>query len=87
MLRLKSGCSERDPSNKVHPAGAAPVGCRAITAQTLPALRDAVRGWATALAGDDQYRNPDLVRQQLAARKLQGRNAVEAYARPAIASS
>jgi len=33
-------------------------------------LRDAVRGWAVALAGDDQYRNPDLVRQQLATRKL-----------------
>lgn len=49
-------------------------------------LRNAVRGWAAALAGDDQYRNPDLVRQQLAARKLQGRNAIEAYSRIAIAS-
>ena len=75
------------PSNKVHPSGAAPVGCRVITAQTLPTLRDAVRAWATALAADDQYRNPDLVRQQLTARKLQGRNAIEAYARTAIASS
>lgn len=75
------------PSNKVHPAGAAPAGCRVITAQTLPALRDAVRRWATALAGDDQYRNPDLVRQQIAARKRQGRNAIEAYSRTAIASS
>lgn len=42
---------------------------------------------ATALAGDDQYRKPDLVRQQLAARKLQGRNAMEAYSRTAIALS
>lgn len=49
-------------------------------------LRDAVRGWAAAPAGDDQYRNPDLVRQQLAARKLQGRSAIEAYSRIAIAS-
>jgi hypothetical protein len=46
----------------------------------LHKLHDAVRRWATALAGDDQYWNPDLVRQQLTARKLQGRNAVEAYA-------
>ena len=75
------------PSNKVHPSGAAPVGCRVITAETLPRLRDAVRGWATALAGDDQYRNPDAVRQQLAARKLNGRSSVEAFARHAIASS
>ena len=75
------------PSNKVHPSGTAPVGCRVITAETLPSLRDAVRGWATALAGDDQYRNPDAVRQQLAARKLNGRSSIEAYARPAIASS
>jgi hypothetical protein len=75
------------PSNKVHPSGAAPVGCRVITVQMLPNLRAAFRGWATALAGDDQYRNPDLVRQQLAARKLQGRNAIEDYARTAIASS
>jgi len=75
------------PSNKVHPSGAAPVGCRVITAETLPRLRDAVRGWATALARDDQYRNPDAVRQQLVARKLNGRSAIEAYARHAIASS
>lgn len=45
-----------------------------------------VHGWAAALAGDDQYRNPDVARQQLAARKLQGRNAIEAYSRTAIAS-
>lgn len=75
------------PWNKVHPVSTAPAGCRVITARMLHKLHDAVRGWATALAGDDQYRNPDLVRQQLAACKLQGRNAVEAYARPAIASS
>ena len=75
------------PSNKVHPSGAAPVDCRVITAETLPKLRDAVRGWATALAGDNQYRNPDAVRQQLAVRKLNGRNSIEAYARHAIASS
>jgi hypothetical protein len=75
------------PSNKVHSRGAAPVGCRVITAETLPKLRDAVRAWATALAGDDHYRNPDAVRQQLAARKLNGRSSVEAHARNAIASS
>jgi hypothetical protein len=75
------------PSNKVHPRGAAPVGCRVITAETLPKLRDAVRAWAAALAGDDHYRNPDAVRQQLAARKLNGRSSVEAHARNAIASS
>ena len=56
-------------------------------AETLPELRDAVRRWATALAGDDQHRNPDAVRQQLAARKLNGRSSIEAYARHAIASS
>ena len=38
------------------------------------------RGRATALAGDDQYRNPDAVRQQRAARKLNGRSSIEAYA-------
>ena len=75
------------PSNKVHRSGAAPVGCRIITTETLPKLRDAVRGWATALVGDDQYRNPDAVRQQLAARTLNGRSSIEAYARPAIALS
>ena len=75
------------PSNKVHRSGAAPVGCRIITAETLPKLRDAVRGWANALVGDDHYRNPDAVRQQLTARNLNGRNSIEAYARPAIASS
>ena len=75
------------PSNKVHRSGAAPVGCRVITTETLPKLIDAVRGWATALAGDDQYRNPDAVCQQLTARKLNGRSSIEAYARPAIPSS
>jgi hypothetical protein len=30
------------------------------------------------VAGDDQYRNPDAVRQQLAARKLNGRSSIEA---------
>lgn len=48
-------------------------------ASSPPKLCDAVRGWATALAGDDQSRNLGLVRQQLAARKPQGRNAIEAY--------
>jgi hypothetical protein len=75
------------PSNKVHHSGAAPAGCRVITAQTLPRLQDAVRGWAAALVDDDQYRNPDMVRQHLASRKLNGRNAIEAYARVAIPSS
>ena len=75
------------PSNKVHPSGAAPVGCRIITAETLPKLVDAVRAWATALVGDDQYRNPDEVRRQLTARKLNGRSSIEAYSRIAIASS
>jgi hypothetical protein len=75
------------PSNKPHRSGAAPFGCRIITAETLPRLRDAVRGWATALAGDDHYRNPDAVRQQLAVRKLNGRSAIEAYARSTITSS
>jgi hypothetical protein len=37
--------------------------------------------------GDDQYRNPDAVRQQLEACKLNGRSSIEAYARNAIASS
>ena len=40
------------PSNKVHPSGAAPVGCRVITTETLPTLADAVLGWANALARD-----------------------------------
>lgn len=75
------------PSNKVHPSGAAPVGCRVITAETLPRLRDAVRGWSTALAGDDQYRNPDAARQQLGAHKLNGRSSIEACARHTTASS
>ena len=74
------------PSNKVHPTGAAPAGCRVITAETLPQLRDTVRAWATALAVDDQYRNPDNVRQQLAARQLHGRSSIDAYARHAISS-
>jgi hypothetical protein len=69
------------------PGGAAPGGCRVVTDETLPRLRDAVRGWASAVAGDDQYRNPAAVRPQLAARKLNGRSSIEAYARPAIASS
>jgi hypothetical protein len=56
-------------SNKPRRAGAAPAGSRFITALTLPKLRDAVRGWATALAGEEGYRNPDAVRQQLLARK------------------
>jgi hypothetical protein len=75
------------PSNKPHHSGAAPFGCRIITADTLPQLGAAVRGWATALAGDDQYQNPDAVRQQLVARKLSGRSAIEAYARRAVAVS
>jgi hypothetical protein len=75
------------PSNKVHRSGAAPTGCRVITKETLPKLRDAVRAWATALAGDDQYRNPDAVCQQLDARKLKGRGSIEAYARNAITSA
>jgi hypothetical protein len=37
--------------------------------------------------GDDQYRNPDAVCQQLAERKLNGRRSIEAYARNAIASA
>jgi hypothetical protein len=75
------------PSNKVHRSGAAPTGCRVITKDTLPKLRDAVRTWATALVADDQYRNPDAVCQQLDARKLKGRSSIEAYARNAIKSS
>jgi hypothetical protein len=75
------------PSNKVHRSGAAPAGCRVITKDTLPKLRDAVRAWATALAGDDLYRNPDAVCQQLEARKLKGRSSIEAYARNAITSA
>jgi hypothetical protein len=55
------------PSNKVHRSGAAPTGCRVITKDNLPQLRDAVRARAAALVGDDQYRNPDAVCQQLAA--------------------
>ena len=74
------------PSNKVHRSGAAPAGCRVITKDTLPKLRDAVRAWATALVGDDQYRNPDAVCQQLDARKLKGHSSIEAYARNAIKS-
>ena len=69
------------PSNTPHRTAAAPVGCRVITTSTLPKLRDAVRAWATALASDDQYRNPDAVRQQLLARKLNGRHAITDYAR------
>ena len=68
-------------------AGLPPAGCRVGTDETLPRLRDAVRGWASAVAGDEQYRNPAAVRPQLAARKLNGRSSIEAYARPAIASS
>ncbi len=67
-------------SNKPHRAGAVPAGCRIITAATLPKLRDAVRGWATALALEDEYRNPAAVRQQLLARKLNGASAIEAHA-------
>ena len=74
-------------SNKPHRSGAAPFGCRIITAETLPSLREAVRGWATALAGGDHYRNPDAVREQLAVRKLNGRNAIEGYARSTVTSS
>ena len=74
------------PSHTPDRSGTAPVGCRVITRSTLPKLRNAVRAWANALAADYQYRNPDVVRQQLAERKLNGRNAIEAYARIPLVS-
>ena len=75
------------PSHTPDRTATAPVGCRIITKTTLPKLRDAVRAWANALAADDQYRNPDVVHQQLFERKLNGRNAIEAYARIPLAPS
>lgn len=68
-------------TNKTHESGASPAGCRVITAETLPALRESVKKWAFALARDDQYRNPDRVREQLMARDLHGRQVIERYSR------
>ncbi len=65
---------------------ALPGGCRVVTAETLPWLRDAVRGWATALAGDDQYATP-MGYASSSPRKPNGRSPIDAHARPAIASS
>lgn len=58
----------------------APQGTRVVTVGGLERLKAAVKAWATALASDGAFDNPDRVGQQLAQHNLQGRQALLRYA-------
>jgi len=66
--------------NKPHASAAAPPGTRVVTKERLTALNNAVRVWATALAADNDFVNPDRVGAQLQHRNLNGLNIIHKYA-------
>jgi hypothetical protein len=67
-------------SNKPAFDAFAPQGTRVITVGGLERLKKAVQAWATALASDGTFDNPDRVGQQLLQHELQGRQALLNYA-------
>ena len=49
------------PEEKFDSHAAIPIGCRIITTERLTRLRDSVRAFATGLATNDAFRDPDRV--------------------------
>lgn len=74
-------------SHKPNRDAFAPPGTRIITDAGLRRLKSAVSAFATALASDGQFHNPDRVGEQLVHHKINGKNALLAFATSTVANT
>ncbi|WP_437770452.1 hypothetical protein [Arthrobacter sp. KNU40] len=62
-----------------------PPGARVVTSAGLEKLRESVKAFATAISVDSQFLDPDAVGRQLLQNRLNGKNAILAFATTTVA--
>lgn len=68
------------PDHTHRPNASPPPGALVITPDGVARLKDAVRGWATALSSENGWQDIEIVKSQLTAAGLVGRQVIEKFA-------
>lgn len=71
------------PATVVERSGTPPAGTRVLTPGTIEKLKESVRAYATALAVNDLYRDPEGVDEQLRRHKLLAAEIIQVYSKAA----